>query len=601
MSFVEATMKATTIKSKSLIPIGALAFLTAILWFNANQQSRPYFTAPRTLAFFPAAKICKCNRVFRKHCPPEVDEPNVIIEEFRQSVPAITLQVMPIKLFDVIAEDSPNGFVPGRMVIETGEQEIEANEYGAMHFTGYFEPEDGSPIEEGAIAKIYLSDGSSFTASIDQFDGYFQFDVTSVQPGRAPALITFPRTVPSGNSRALERNVKASFQRQLVDDGSWLKTPAPVWCNNRADCPADLSFTLTWNTPTSDLDLHVFEGEPSGDHVYYVQQSGEYGVLDWDDTEGYGPENYFATNAPPETSFVAAVHCFSEDEDVLPQSFELVARVGGEHLWTERGQIEQCALSNGNFWTDQGDWSAKYSITATDSGAVCRKCHHDDIDVQRQSPPSPSETSPKQTNQVRRKLETFDDSPPKCESCLDRYSGYFEWRSETEEWKLYRDLQAAKNSRSLDSDTVAFWYTTLMTPLATSAGTPLSFFRLRKYITDQRLERDQLQCAMYYIMETFCRARSLKKSTEFIAALRRVVTYQVYMELLVSPALNTMEKIELKLAEIFAEEFVEENFPEGFSLSSTEVIVNAYSKIFASYFLFTNLEINLIWSCDFSN
>ena len=48
--------------------------------------------------------------------------------------------------------------------------------------------------------------------------------------------------------------------------------------------------TLTWDG-TADLDLHVREA--TGTHVWYAQPVGDVGLLDLDDTDGYGPENYF--------------------------------------------------------------------------------------------------------------------------------------------------------------------------------------------------------------------------------------------------------------------------------------------------------------------
>ncbi|CAM9209254.1 unnamed protein product, partial [Ectocarpus fasciculatus] len=50
-----------------------------------------------------------------------------------------------------------------------------------------------------------------------------------------------------------------------------------------------LSATLTWGAEP-DLDLHAYE--PGGSHVWYSDQTGESGVLDFDDTSSYGPENY---------------------------------------------------------------------------------------------------------------------------------------------------------------------------------------------------------------------------------------------------------------------------------------------------------------------
>lgn len=48
--------------------------------------------------------------------------------------------------------------------------------------------------------------------------------------------------------------------------------------------------TLTWGS-NPDVDLHIFE--PTGTHVYYLNRQGASGYLDYDDTDGFGPEHFF--------------------------------------------------------------------------------------------------------------------------------------------------------------------------------------------------------------------------------------------------------------------------------------------------------------------
>jgi hypothetical protein len=53
----------------------------------------------------------------------------------------------------------------------------------------------------------------------------------------------------------------------------------------------DVQITLTWNTAT-DQDLHVID--PSGFRIYFEQDTSPTGgILDFDNTEGFGPENIF--------------------------------------------------------------------------------------------------------------------------------------------------------------------------------------------------------------------------------------------------------------------------------------------------------------------
>jgi uncharacterized protein YfaP (DUF2135 family) len=61
--------------------------------------------------------------------------------------------------------------------------------------------------------------------------------------------------------------------------------------------PTDLQVLLTWDTDGTDLDLHVTE--PSGEECYHGnRQTAAGGVLEVDDTDGYGPEVYLMPRAP---------------------------------------------------------------------------------------------------------------------------------------------------------------------------------------------------------------------------------------------------------------------------------------------------------------
>ena len=60
---------------------------------------------------------------------------------------------------------------------------------------------------------------------------------------------------------------------------------------------ADILVTITWNTDSTDVDLHVIE--PSGEECYFghtTTRSG--GRLTRDVTQGYGPEMYVLPEAP---------------------------------------------------------------------------------------------------------------------------------------------------------------------------------------------------------------------------------------------------------------------------------------------------------------
>ena len=69
----------------------------------------------------------------------------------------------------------------------------------------------------------------------------------------------------------------------------------------------DVQITLTWDNG-ADLDLHVID--PNGEEIYfYHPYSASGGILDVDDTNGYGPENIFwPQGEAPEGTYRVSVH-----------------------------------------------------------------------------------------------------------------------------------------------------------------------------------------------------------------------------------------------------------------------------------------------------
>lgn len=72
-----------------------------------------------------------------------------------------------------------------------------------------------------------------------------------------------------------------------------------------------IKVTLTWNT-TSDIDLWVTD--PNGVKIYFDNPSSNSGgILDFDDTDGYGPENIFWSENPPPGQYKVEVHYYSDN------------------------------------------------------------------------------------------------------------------------------------------------------------------------------------------------------------------------------------------------------------------------------------------------
>jgi uncharacterized protein YfaP (DUF2135 family) len=62
--------------------------------------------------------------------------------------------------------------------------------------------------------------------------------------------------------------------------------------------PVDIRVVLNWDTPNSDMDLHVTD--PSGETCYYGHQKTALGGrISADVTQGYGPEEFLLKKAIP--------------------------------------------------------------------------------------------------------------------------------------------------------------------------------------------------------------------------------------------------------------------------------------------------------------
>jgi len=87
---------------------------------------------------------------------------------------------------------------------------------------------------------------------------------------------------------------------------------APAFAQGTELGTGDLQVTLTWDTDFSDVDLYVLE--PDSTWVWYGNTVGPTATLDFDDTEGFGPENIFV---PPGSAasgtYSAAIDMYSLD------------------------------------------------------------------------------------------------------------------------------------------------------------------------------------------------------------------------------------------------------------------------------------------------
>jgi hypothetical protein len=143
--------------------------------------------------------------------------------------------------------------------------------------------------------------------------------------------------------------------------------------------------TLTWEG-TGDIDLHSFEpqkGQGQTNHVYYLNEEGEFGFLDIDDRDGYGPEHYFAScpsdsEEAMEGTFYFGINNYSEAHDCVVtlqlyaplQSFPPVSVMAGPSLFEEGDSNPKRLLAfevskNPNY-EPQKSWEPKYLISLKD-------------------------------------------------------------------------------------------------------------------------------------------------------------------------------------------------------------------------------------------
>ena len=162
--------------------------------------------------------------------------------------------------------------------------------------------------------------------------------------------------------------------------------------------PASMTVTLTWDQDNSDVDLHVQEptiNGTAGRHIYYLNKGATFDYknpyLDLDNTYGYGPEHYYATEnmTLPQTGNVGPgqplygtyqirVHYYSDkdsDSDTTqPITWHLSVRylafkniATGQEFWSETsysGYLSAQSTSNtGDFGNAGASWSPVYTVT----------------------------------------------------------------------------------------------------------------------------------------------------------------------------------------------------------------------------------------------
>lgn len=176
---------------------------------------------------------------------------------------------------------------------------------------------------------------------------------------------------------ATDENTRSNWAGYLRDT---IKSTASV---------ASLTFTLTWGQDNSDVDLHVLEPTygTEGRHIYYSNMGSSYDgypYLDIDNTYGYGPEHYYATEdmtLPNSASLYGTykfrVHYYadhdSDYETTQPITWQVSVRylafkdvATGTEYWEENSWngilTVESTSDTGNFYNSGAAWSTTYQV-----------------------------------------------------------------------------------------------------------------------------------------------------------------------------------------------------------------------------------------------
>ncbi len=149
---------------------------------------------------------------------------------------------------------------------------------------------------------------------------------------------------------------------------------------------ASLTVTLTWGQDNSDVDLHVLEPGADGRHIYYNNMG--YGsnspYLDIDNTHGFGPEHYYATEGmtlPGSTNLYGTyqirVNYYADHDSNTDQTQPITWRLHvkylafknpntGQEFWVEQSRSGSLSVEDssdtGNFDHGGAGWSEIWTI-----------------------------------------------------------------------------------------------------------------------------------------------------------------------------------------------------------------------------------------------
>ena len=150
-----------------------------------------------------------------------------------------------------------------------------------------------------------------------------------------------------------------TMQIQVYDLDNSLFAATDTWTIVGAVEPTSMVVTLWWNTNQTDIDLHM---SPDGGstHCYYSNKTAGDMALDYDDTNGYGPEHVTITDATLSATYDIKVYYYADHNDAdttTPTTCYINAQVNGETVLDTSTTLSSASSSSG--WQDGAHvWNA---------------------------------------------------------------------------------------------------------------------------------------------------------------------------------------------------------------------------------------------------
>lgn len=234
--------------------------------------------------------------------------------------------------------------------------------------------------------------------------------------------------------------------------------------------------------------------EPSGNQVYYETPIGDYGQLDVDDVDGFGPEHYIAPVVESGQTFVARVHLFHVGSDTLPIDFTLQARIKSDIVWTETRSL----FSN-------EEYSEDFVLTTPEDHRSCEWC---------------SEIESSTGN--GRSLADYSQVPVECTSCMRKYGGLCAWfpifcddEDALPSWKKYQNLTKPLSKEMLENE-----IRSILTPMSNKTSTMRTKFELYLYGIEKG--KGDYECLQQALLWIFCKITIAKDMETWITTLQRL-------------------------------------------------------------------------------